>query len=281
MTRSKFDYIEVATLSDPGLVRKNNEDSYGCLPEAGCFFAADGMGGGAAGEVASHILVEYVSDQIAKTADDIPGHRKYVVQQAIHKANREILNYSRQYHYQFMGTTLALLLLDPWNSRQALICHIGDSRIYRLRKNELVCLTTDHTVGAALAAKTSQTLLSDHQHSSISHILTRAVGTSANALPEWQSIEVEPEDIFLICSDGVSTMLADQTIREIMNSSSALDEIKVLLSDAICQAGAFDNYTFILCKAAPELPEKELHSEDDMKENDYLAKIAEERIDYA
>ena len=76
-------------------------------------------------------------------------------------------------------------------------------------------------------------------------------------------------------------MLADQTIREIMNSSSALDEIKVLLSDAICQAGAFDNYTFILCKAAPELPEKELHSEDDMKENDYLAKIAEERIDYA
>ena len=281
MKNSKFNYIESVAFSDTGLVRTNNEDSFDCLAGDGCFFVSDGMGGGDSGEIASQFVTESITDSVSNSKNDSPGSRKYAVQQAIHRANNQIQHYSQSHGFHQMGATIVLLLFDSWEPGQALICHVGDSRVYRMRKNKLEQLTTDHTIGAELAERTSQKNFSSHQNNAVSHILTRAVGTSANVIPEWQNVEVFPEDIFLICSDGVSTMLADDQISAIINSSSQLTEICSNLSEAIRRAGANDNYTFILCRILPDLPEMESHCQEDINENEYLLKIAEERIDHA
>ena len=280
MSSSKFNYIESVAFSDVGLIRTCNQDSVGCLQDVGCFFVSDGMGGGNAGEIASQLVDESVSDRISGSGDDCPGNRKYIIQQALHYANNCIQQYAQQHNYRQMGATLALLLLDSWDARQALICHIGDSRIYRLRNNELNLLTSDHTIGADLSAKTSQNKFTDHRNCAISHILTRAVGTSANIIPEWRLIDICPGDILLICSDGVSTMIPDRVIYENLHRDLPLHEISSSLSDAVRQAGASDNYSFVICRAAASLPEKEHHTSEDEEENNYLLKISEERIDY-
>ena len=274
MAQNKFNYIESAAFTDTGAVRKHNEDSFAVLSDDGCFFVSDGMGGGEAGELASQIIEEYITDQLCHSANDLPGSRKYAVQQAIHRANRQIREYAAQHHFRQMGATLALLLWDSWDPRQALLCHLGDSRIYLLRQGVLVRLTEDHTIGAELAVETADRLLGNHQKSAISHILTRAIGISANAFPEWRSIEVAPCDTFLICSDGVSTMLDDNEIQEIMNSSEKLAEISCRLAEKVSSAGANDNYTFVICRAAEILPPPEEHSAEDVCENNYLLKTA-------
>ena len=111
----EFNWMTVAADSDRGLVRKENEDSYAVLPEDGCCIVSDGMGGGSAGEIASQIIVEYLSDAISGTVSDSPGSRKYAIQQAIHGANRKIREYANSHKYAQMGATLALLLLDSWH----------------------------------------------------------------------------------------------------------------------------------------------------------------------
>lgn len=280
MSVNKFSYIESIAFTNAGLLRTNNEDSFGNLLEDGCFFVSDGMGGGEAGEVASQLVEEYIGENISGSCDDLPGNRKYIVQQTLHKVNHKIQQYSKQHGYRQMGATVALLLLNSWDARQALICHVGDSRIYRLRNHELKQLTLDHTIGAELATQTKKKIFVNHKNSTISHVLTRAIGIASNILPEWQSIEVLPEDLFLICSDGVSTMISDTQIFEIVNQDANLNEMSANLALAVHQAGANDNYTFILCKVSSILPEKEKHSKEDIEENDYLLNIAEERIDY-
>ena len=152
----RFNHIESFAFSDPGLVRRDNEDVCACLSRDGCFFVSDGMGGAAAGEVASQIVEEYISDAAADTAEDSPGSRKYTIQQALHRANRTIREYARAHSYAQMGATLALLLADSWDPAKAWLCHVGDSRVYVLRNGEFRQLTRDHTVGAELSGESSR-----------------------------------------------------------------------------------------------------------------------------
>lgn len=277
---NKFHYIESISFTDTGLLRTNNEDSFCMLPEDGCFLVSDGMGGGEAGEVASQLVEETVESRISGSSNDFPGNRKYIIQQALHHANDKIQQYTNQHNYRQMGATVALLLFDSWDARKALVCHVGDSRIYRLRNHKLTPLTSDHTIAVELKKRMGLKKISGNQNSVISHILTRAVGTSGCILPEWKEIDVFPEDLFLICSDGVTTMISDRQIQEILDKNSLLEEITSDLTSAVCQAGATDNFTFILCKIARELPMPEEHSKEDTDENNYLLKIAEERIDH-
>ena len=281
MSTEKFAYITSTAFSDPGLVREQNEDSYASLPADGCFLVSDGMGGGAAGEIASQIVEERVADAVAGTADDSPGSRKYAVQQAIHGANRRIWDYARARDYVQMGATLVLFLADSWDPRRAWLCHVGDSRIYRLRGGAAEPLTRDHTVGAELAAKTADASFAEHTASAISHILTRSVGVAGKVLPEWNAIDVAPGDLYLVCSDGVSTMLTDREIGAILAGDEQIGRIAAMLSDRVRRAGAHDNYTFILLRIADELPEPETHSAEEEDESAYLLKISEERIDHA
>ena len=99
----EFNWMTVSADSDRGLVRRENEDSYAVLPEDGCCIVSDGMGGGSAGEIASQIIVEYLSDAIAGTAPDSPGSRKYAIQQAIHGANRKIREYANRSEERRVG----------------------------------------------------------------------------------------------------------------------------------------------------------------------------------
>lgn len=271
-------YIHYSACSDTGLRRPVNEDSYACLEADGCFLISDGMGGGSAGEIASQIVEDMITESIARSAADSPGLRKYEIQQAIHKANLKIRQYAAKHRFQQMGATLAMLLFDSWNPANACLCHIGDSRIYRFRDGILSQLTCDHTIGNELAQK-SNLPLNDHKTSALSHVLTRAVGISANVLPEWQKTELRPGDLFMICSDGVSTMLSNDELQEIFVKNRTLDGIQNSLTAQVKQAGAKDNFTFILCEIGKNIPEAEQHSEDEWQESNYLEKISEERID--
>lgn len=284
----QFNWIETASFSHPGLVRRENEDSFMDVGQDGCYIVSDGMGGGSDGEIASQIVVETVSDAIEGSAPDSPGSRKYAIQQAIHRANRTIRAYSQSHNYSQMGATLVLLLLDTWQPGRALLCHVGDSRIYRFRGGELQQLTRDHTVGAELAlslqkkgAKTDGSLMMDHTNSPFSHVLTRSIGVSDNVLPEWDETEIEPGDLLMLCSDGVTTMLKDEEIRQIFRDNESTERKAVALSERVLAAGARDNFTMILCQAGDSFPPPENPTEEELQENKYLLKIAEERIDHA
>lgn len=276
----KFSYIEAAAFTDPGLVREENEDAFACLGAEGCFLVSDGMGGGSAGEIASQIVEESVSDAMVDSGDDSPGGRKYAVQQALHRANQTIQEYARAHSYAQMGATLVLFLADSWDPSRAWLCHVGDSRIYLLREGELSLLTRDHTLGTELEGK-KRTVFTDHTKSPLSHILTRSIGVAGKVLPEWREIEVRPDDLFLLCSDGVSTMLSDDEICGELIGSAPLEERISALSAAVREAGAKDNYTIVLCRIAPVLPEPEIHADEEKSESAYLLKISEERIDHA
>lgn len=284
----RFNWIETASFSHPGLVRRENEDSFMDVGQDGCYIVSDGMGGGSDGEIASQIVVETISDAIDGSAPDSPGSRKYAVQQAVHRANRTIRAYSQAHDYAQMGATLVLLLLDPWKPGQALLCHVGDSRIYRFRNGELLQLTRDHTVGAELAlslqkkgAKQDSALMMDHTNSPFSHVLTRSIGVSDNVLPEWDETTIEPGDLFLLCSDGVTTMLKDEEIQQIFRENETTEGKGTALAEHVLEAGARDNFTMILCQAGSTLPPPENPTDEEIQENMYLLKIAEERIDHA
>ncbi len=276
-------YMRVASVTSPGKLRDRNEDSFSEMLLDGCFLVADGMGGGEAGEIASRILCDEISEVIAGSRNDPPGLRKYNIQQKLHVINRKILTFAEHRGYAQMGTTLALLLFDTWNPRAALTCHIGDSRIYRLRNRKLYALTCDHTIGAELQRTTqrrdAKSGFMDHRTNSFSHILTKAVGVSRTLIPEWTPADVSPLDRFLICSDGVTTMLSEPRIEAIINASSSPEDAAADLSDAVLKAGAKDNFTAILLEIHSSLPSSIPHSPEEELENDYIAQISEERID--
>ena len=273
------DCMRADSLTHPGLVRHVNEDAVGFFLEDGCFFVADGMGGGSAGDLASGFLENELSEVIEGSRAEMPGLRKYNVNQAIHNAHIKIRNYAENMHFEQMGTTLAVMLFNPWNMNSAWICHIGDSRIYRLRQGRFIRLTRDHTVGAELAERKrsflSKNILSDHRTSHLSHILTRVVGSTRGSAPEWEETDIHPNDRFLICSDGVSTMLKEKEIMRIMVNAEGPEETVAELSEKVLESGAKDNFSMITVFIEKKLPEI-LEPDDDLRiENEYHLKISE------
>ena len=234
-------FLQYHAYSAQGLVRPNNEDSFLALPEDGFFAVMDGMGGGDAGEVAAQIIHKMLTKYLTKTAHKSQEERKHCVQQALYKAHALILGYAEKHHYDCMGSTVVSILFNPWNLSQAQVCHLGDSRLYCLRNGERFCLTQDHTVGNELL-QNNQTF--DDLSPELLYLLTRVVG-SGDFCPQWSEITVCPDDIFMLCSDGVWGMLDDATIKTIMSSSRDPLVITELLEQHILAAGADDNYTIL------------------------------------
>ncbi len=234
--------IRSSALSHPGMRRPLNEDSYAADPEHGIFILADGLGGHAAGEVASRIAVEashaYLRVRIEAAADsDLPHLLREAAAAANESVRRQAFDDSS---CTGMGTTLDLLLLrgsDAW------ICHVGDSRIYRLRKG-LEQMTEDHDQATELrkagaGEKTASALLG--------HMLTRAVGTSGTVEPDIRSFVVRTGDLFLLCSDGLTDMLSDSGIAALLSGHrGSLDAAAHGLIDAANALGGRDNITVIL-----------------------------------
>ena len=270
-----YAYVEAAAISDMGCVRGNNEDSFLCAPEAGCFAVADGMGGGDAGEVASATVVECLKKAVESTALDSPGCRKYAIQQSLHKANGTVVKYRDSHGFKSMGSTVVMLVLNPWNADEPFVCHVGDSRLYCFRDGEMFCVTRDHSVGNEMKSKGVKDPIPDK----VAKALTRVIGGSGLLVPEWQKVALCPNDLFLICSDGI-LVLPDEEIEQVMKDKKEPQAIVEELKARVLAAGAPDNLTAVCIRAAKEIPLPEEVDKYDREESDLLLKVAEERKDY-
>ena len=270
-------FLKYQAYSDIGFVRKNNEDSYLAIPEDGFFAVMDGMGGGDAGEIASQLICNTLSESMYGTADVSPGERKYYLLQALIKANMAIRAYVEEHHYRSMGSTVVSILFNPWNLDQALVCHVGDSRLYCLRQGQLFLLTQDHTVGNEMLQKK---LRIDNYPPQLLQALTRVVGGDEQLHPEWTDINVCPNDIYLLCSDGVWGMLDDITIKMILASSYDPQVIVELLRQHILSAGADDNFTILPIVVGPFDATPFTPDPIEKEESDLLLRVAGEQVDY-
>jgi protein phosphatase len=228
--------------TDPGLKRSHNEDAYAILEDHKLFVIADGMGRHAAGEVASRLCVDAITETFrtkgspSKSVDPPLPHRAARLRAAILEANRKVLAAAQETEgYHGMGTTVVAAYFSP-NNQRVYVAHVGDSRCYRLRRGALVQLTMDHTLGAAGITGKSAALLS------------RAVGIEPNVDVDLLIEAPEPGDIYLLCSDGLSRMVSDEFIQGTVERIPNLDDATKTLIEKANEQGGRDNITAILVR---------------------------------
>ena len=232
--------VRTASLTDPGRRRRHNEDAYVCEPPL--FAIADGMGGAQAGELASRLAAAVVG---RANADGRTG-RELVVG-LIEDANRSV--YERAVGDESasgMGTTMTVALAED---DHVWIGHVGDSRAYLLRDGALEQLTDDHSLVAELvrSGRLTPDEAGTHPHRSV---ITRALGTDAEVAVDVMAVQTKPGDVFVLCSDGLSSMVGDEAIRGALEQhGDDLDEAARVLVDAANAAGGEDNITVVLFEA--------------------------------
>ena len=233
------------TASETGLVRKDNQDSVFVDKARTLFCVADGMGGGSEGATASRFVCEEIEKTVAaKTL----AERMEAVEAAIAAANDRIRAYAKERGFKQMGSTAAVLLVDPSDSRRAAICHVGDSRIYRIRCRKAELLTHDHTIGGQLGDLTKGITAAGFKSRTnpLAHVLTRAIGAGDKVEGEWKRIDVADGDRFLICSDGVHDVVSDERIGVILSCPGGLEESSRRLTNEVVRHGAPDNFSYVM-----------------------------------
>ena len=227
---------QVASVTDTGRRRRHNEDAYVCEPPL--FAVADGMGGAQAGELASNLAAAALRED---SAERVGGEER--VDELIQEANRRV--YERQTQDSSatgMGTTMTVALVED---RHVAIGHVGDSRAYLVRNRRLEQLTEDHSLVAELvrSGKLSPEEAEAHPQRSV---ITRALGTDPDVDVDTFSVETEPGDLFLLCSDGLTSMVDDETIlREVERNRVDLSAAAKALVRAANKGGGDDNITVI------------------------------------
>jgi protein phosphatase len=223
--------------TDPGRRRHRNEDHFVCEPPL--FAVADGMGGAQAGEVASGLAAAVLEE-----ADgDERGEERVTF--LIQEANRRVFQRSSEdLAASGMGTTMTVALVDAGEGTLA-VGHVGDSRAYRVRSGELEQLTEDHSlVGELLrSGKLSPEEAETHPQRSV---ITRALGTEPDVDVDAFTVPVLPGDLFLLCSDGLSSMIPDREILAVLAGEKDLDAAARGLIDAANEGGGEDNITVVL-----------------------------------
>ena len=238
--------VRCLTVSETGAVRKDNQDAFFVDKARTVFCVADGMGGGSEGATASRFACEEVANAVG-SADDLAGRMK-AVDAAIGAANARILAHARERGFKQMGSTVAALLVDPDNVRRATICHVGDSRVYRVRRGSAELLTKDHTIGGQLSAFATGEQAAElrSRQNPLAHVLTRAIGVEEKVAGDWRKVDVAAGDRYLVCSDGVHDVVADSLVGEILTVERDLEAASRRLSDEIVRNGAPDNYTYVM-----------------------------------
>jgi len=242
-----------AGLSDVGLQRDHNEDSLVIVGNDGPFVVADGMGGHRAGDVASKLAIESIAEQFqssSKREVDQDGRfteEENLLLSSIRLANRRILDRStRSRDLQGMGTTVVCALFHPAQNRM-IVAHVGDSRAYRLRDKFLTQLTRDHSLFNDYL--TAMPDLSEEQRSELPrNVITRALGMQEDIAVDLQSDEARPGDVYVLCSDGLSGMLEDDDIIEVLTSTDDLEKACSLLVRRANENGGEDNVTALLVR---------------------------------
>src|SRR5271157_1247758 len=248
--------LEVVGRSDVGRIRPSNEDSFGFDLRQGIFVVCDGMGGHAAGEVASKIAVDtvlsYFRDKEPLAADasliDAPLGAQ-LLSDAVNKANETILEYAEGHSgASGMGTTL---VAARFAEGRFTIAHIGDSRIYLMRNGSLVQLTEDHSLVMEQVRRGIMTV-EEAKKSTAQHIITRALGTEDNSPPDLAEFPAEPGDVLMLTTDGVLRHLEDPQIHEALRDAPTLQAACDQLIDLALEAGGEDNATCVLLRVKQE-----------------------------
>lgn len=235
-------------LSDTGLVRKNNEDVWASLPEHHLFVLADGMGGHQAGEVAAREATNYFLTHVKECFDD--GKKLRLTNQEALECIRFALIQTNHFVYELskthellrgMGTTMLCLY---FHEESVIYGHVGDSRIYRVRDNSLRQLTRDHSLLRELMEldQISERLV---RECSYKNIITRAIGTEAFVEPTVECDTIQPNDLYLLCSDGLTDLLTNDEIFEVLDSPLTVEEKVRLLIVSAKKKGGHDNITCV------------------------------------
>src|SRR5271167_1013462 len=255
--------LDAAGLTDVGRVRASNEDSFGYDERRGIFVVCDGMGGNAAGEIASHLAVEAVLGYFREREpaveqdaylDDAPlGAR--LLAEAVKQANDAILEYAEAHkNTSGMGTTL---VAARFADRNVSIANVGDSRIYLFREGELLQLTEDHSLVMEQVRRGMLTL-EEAKRSSAQNIITRALGTDETTLPDLGEFPAQSGDVLLLATDGVLRHVGDNEIRDILLQIPSLKAACANLIDAANEGGGDDNSTCVLVRVRNGAPAKEI-----------------------
>ncbi len=237
--------LRSAALTDVGRRRKANEDCYALAPDLGLYLVADGMGGHAAGQLASELAAQAAVDAL-RTLVDASASLTEKLRYATAAANREILAAVKQRpELAGMGTTLVAVLASP---NRIALAHVGDSRAYLVRGDRIRQLTDDHSLVAELVRRheISETAARGHPHR---HVLTRALGVRRGVEADLAELTPVPGDSFVLCSDGLTGHVRDEEICEIvLAQQNDLDAVCSQLVDLANSRGGEDNVTVVIVR---------------------------------
>lgn len=248
--------IKIAEVTDVGMVRDHNEDAIGSDSNIGLMVLADGMGGYNAGEVASGIAVQTISELATEGADrekrnDIDAHsgmmrQTIVLRDAVARANKIIYQTAQsQSHCEGMGTTL---VAGMFYDNKISIAHVGDSRAYRLRAGVFEQLTMDHSLLQELVDRGFYSE-EEAQRSTNRNYVTRALGVEPSVEVEVNEFDVLPGDVYLLCSDGLPDMVEDEDIHlTIKTFNASLDVVGQQLVQLANDHGGRDNVSIMLAE---------------------------------
>jgi protein phosphatase len=247
--------IQAAGITDIGLVRKNNEDNFGYDLRHGVFVVCDGMGGQQAGELASKIAVDTMLEFFRQNSGAVPpvggasfegvSPRAVALASAVQTANQAIHESAAQDpNHRGMGSTLVAVAVEGGIFS---IANVGDSRIYLIRKNEVVQLTNDHSLVMEQVRRGLITI-EEAQNSKMQNVIIRALGTEDSVEPDLADHELNSGDVLLLCSDGMSRYVTEEKMAELTNQES-LDKACADLIEAAKGGGSDDNITCLLLRA--------------------------------
>jgi protein phosphatase len=242
-------HYTAAAVTDRGRKRPSNEDAFGFSVEHGVYLVCDGMGGAAAGEIASSIAVDEMLRLLSRRAEGgkESAPMPLVAEEAIGATNEAIFSRSqRNYKLSGMGTTLVGLMVEE---RRVWVLNVGDSRCYRLRNRSLEQITQDHSLVEEQVRLGRMTRF-EALRSPLRNVITRALGTQSRVSPDIFELDAEPGDLFLLCSDGLTRELNDPLIESLMSTDLPLDALCTRLVEAAKKAGGRDNITCILVRAS-------------------------------
>lgn len=251
---------QAAGKTDIGLVRKNNEDNFGYDIRNGIFVVCDGMGGQAAGELASKIAVDtvlaYFHKQQQGDGSEVLGRgfaevseRANALANAVQLANKAIRDASaREASSAGMGCTLVAVRTE---GNLFSIAHVGDSRIYLVRSGAIQQLTTDHSLVMEQVRRGLITL-EEAEHFEMQNVIVRALGSEDSVEPDLADLNFEPNDTLLLCSDGLSRYVKDSEMLDLINRNENLEDACAALIEAAKSGGSDDNITCLLVRAVEQ-----------------------------
>jgi serine/threonine protein phosphatase PrpC len=231
--------------TDPGLKRSNNEDAFVVDAGLGLFAVADGMGGAASGEIASRIFIETAREVFSEGGRTSEQDIIESIRKTFQKANENIISQAAENpRHQGMGCTAEVI---AFNGQHYVLGHVGDSRAYLFRQGKLTQITKDHSLVQDELDRGIITPLEAKNHS-LRHVIVRAVGIDETLAVDIIRGTYFHGDVFLLCSDGLTDMVADVGIEAALSLRLQVDQMVDKLIESAKSAGGLDNITIILCE---------------------------------